>query len=223
MELKMNRTEAHTHNLDRFRWLAMFLSGWLLAGSAWAAETFVLDAAGRLTRADYGAAGVITYAYDSLGHLTNLVVQGSAKEVDSDNDKLPDAWEWVYFNGLSQKPGDDPNRNGRTNLQDYQQGTDPATDDNDGDGSSNAAEIAAGTDPFDANSSWKIQVVSTEPLTLSWAGAPGRSYRVQRAASPVGVFEDLTGFLPNQTPINTWTDPASPPGGAFYRVELKPD
>lgn len=200
--------------------LAPLTLGLLLALGA-AADTFVLDPMGRLTRANLGAAGVIEYKYDLLGHLTNLTVQGSAPLADTDRDGLPDAWEWVYFNGLSSKPGDDPNRNGRTNLQDYQQGTDPVSEDNDEDGFPNAAELTAGTNPFDPNSNLSVRVVSLRPLTLAWKGASGRVYRVQKALRLGGAFENLTLFAPNRTPENTWTDPAPPAEGAFYRIEVK--
>lgn len=63
--------------------------------------------------------------------ITTFTITGAATPGDSDADGLPDQWETLYFNGLSQGSSDDP----------------------DGDGRSNAAEFAAGTDPTVSNSS----------------------------------------------------------------------
>jgi Big-like domain-containing protein/IPT/TIG domain-containing protein/carboxypeptidase family protein/beta-propeller repeat-containing protein len=46
-------------------------------------------------------------------------------DVDSDGDGLPDWWELQYFGNLSQGANDDPDGDGRTNLQEYQQGRNP--------------------------------------------------------------------------------------------------
>src|SRR5207237_9848127 len=45
--------------------------------------------------------------------------------IDVDKDGLPDTWEKLYFGDLSQGPGDDPDKDGRPNLQEYQDGGDP--------------------------------------------------------------------------------------------------
>src|SRR5258706_16424560 len=47
---------------------------------------------------------------------------------DSDGDGLPDDWELRYFGSLSADgggPGDDPDHDGMSNLEEYQSGTDP--------------------------------------------------------------------------------------------------
>lgn len=46
--------------------------------------------------------------------------------IDADKDGLPDTWEMLYFNGLIQTPGGDPDMDGRPNLKEYQDGTDPS-------------------------------------------------------------------------------------------------
>jgi hypothetical protein len=48
---------------------------------------------------------------------------------DSDADGLSDSWEIQYFGDLSQTAADDPDGDGRTNLQEYQGGTDPTVPD----------------------------------------------------------------------------------------------
>ena len=97
--------------------------------------------------------------------------------LDVDADGLPDAWEQQYFNSISQGANGDPDGDGFTNLQEYNEGTNPAYSasnpndsdadglpdaweeqyfgsvtqspggDADGDGFSNLQELQAGTNP----------------------------------------------------------------------------
>jgi Bacterial Ig domain/IPT/TIG domain len=46
--------------------------------------------------------------------------------VDSDADGLPDLWELQYFGNLLQGPNDDPDGDGATNLQEFNQGRNPS-------------------------------------------------------------------------------------------------
>ncbi len=46
-------------------------------------------------------------------------------EADSDGDTLPDLWEQANFTSLAPLPGDDPDHDGKSNLAEYQNGTDP--------------------------------------------------------------------------------------------------
>src|SRR5207253_2213504 len=45
--------------------------------------------------------------------------------IDADKDGLPDTWERLFFGDLSQGGGDDPDKDGRPNLKEYQDGGDP--------------------------------------------------------------------------------------------------
>ena len=45
--------------------------------------------------------------------------------VDTDADGLPDSWEILYFSNLAQGPNDDPDADGKTNLQEYLAGSNP--------------------------------------------------------------------------------------------------
>ena len=79
---------------------------------------------------------------------------------DDDLDRLPDAWEdiWGGLIGVGSKNNDydgdgtpdgdeDFDQDGLTNLEEYQNRTDPTMADTDGDGVNDGAEIANGTDP----------------------------------------------------------------------------
>lgn len=192
----------------------------LLALATLAAENFTYDAAGRLTLADYGDSGFIRYEYDLLGHLTQMTVSTTTADTDADGDQLPDAWEWVYFGGLHETAPGDPNLNGRTNLEEFLAGSDPATQDNDGDGISNVDELTAGTDPFSADSCPRLTRLPGTGITLSWTSAPNRTYRILRATEPTGVFVAVTDYLPAQTSGNIWTDQEPQAGTRFYRLEI---
>ena len=73
---------------------------------------------------------------------------------DKDNDGMADDWELTH--GLN--PDDlsdaslDPDNDGLSNLQEYQQQTNPNKPDTDGDGAGDGEEVDAGTDPIDPNS-----------------------------------------------------------------------
>jgi hypothetical protein len=45
--------------------------------------------------------------------------------IDSDSDGLPDTWELQYFGNLNQSANGDPDGDGLTNLQEFQQGRNP--------------------------------------------------------------------------------------------------
>ncbi|HNS51081.1 MAG TPA: hypothetical protein PKO09_07850 [Anaerolineae bacterium] len=72
---------------------------------------------------------------------------------DSEGDGMPDPWEVLYgLNPLAGDGGGDLDGDGRTNLQEYLDGTDPSQPDSDGDGLSDSAEAVQGTDPQDFDS-----------------------------------------------------------------------
>lgn len=96
-----------------------------------------------------------TMGYDAAGNMlqrVTLVSQGA----DSDGDGMPDAWEEQYP-GLDPQTADghlDLDNDGLTNLEEYQQGTDPAQVDTDGDGMADGWEVDNSllpTDPSDGS------------------------------------------------------------------------
>ena len=197
--------------------------GALGAGRA-GAQAFEHDAAGRLSAAVYGAGARIDYRYQLDGSLTNVVVSGAQAEADADTDGLPDAWEWVFFNNLTNGPTADPNGNGKDNLWEFQNGGDPLDPDSDGDGALNKDEIAAGTDPLDPDSVFQVAdfALQAEGPVVAWSSISSRFYRVQRATNLVTGFETLQSNVPAVWPYNVITDlTAGTITARFYRIQLE--
>lgn len=197
--------------------------GALGAGRA-GAQAFEHDAAGRLSAAVYGAGARIDYRYQLDGSLTNVVTSGAQTEADADADGLPDAWEWVFFNTLTNGPTGDPNQNGKDNLWEFQNGHDPLDPDSDGDGALNKDEIAAGTDPLDPDSVFKVAGFALQAVgpVVAWSGVSSRFYRVQRATNLISGFETLQSNVPAVWPQTVVTDlTAGTVTARFYRIQLE--
>ncbi len=133
---------------------------------------------------------------------------------DADGDGLPDGWERQY--GLD--PAEAGGRHG-------------GSGDFDGDGLSNLAEFLFGSSPADGASSPLLPAVSAGPegVTLTFAGRPGRQYRILHAASPAGGWQAASGWLEGREGAIVWTDDGSATGSApasarsrFYRLEVRP-
>lgn len=81
---------------------------------------------------DVNTAGtyVITYnVQDAAGNPAVEVTRTVIVAEDSDSDGLPDDWEMRYFGNLDQGPDDDPDHDGKTNMEELLDGTDPAVSD----------------------------------------------------------------------------------------------
>lgn len=83
----------------------------------------------------------------------SIVDMGADEFVDNDDDDMADAWEIVHFGGFSRSGTNDNDAaggpDGLTDLQEYENSTDPARADTDGDGLNDGAELSLGTDPHD--------------------------------------------------------------------------
>ncbi len=72
-----------------------------------------------------GTAKVTITVTDQAGASDTQSWTLSVAWLDADQDGLPDTWEKMYFGDLAQGPGGDPDMDGRPNLKELQDGTDP--------------------------------------------------------------------------------------------------
>jgi hypothetical protein len=125
--------------------------------------------------------------------------------LDSDGDGLADAWEQQHFGTLNAQPGDDPDGDGMTNLQEYRSGTDPK------------------------NPQSLLEFVEIRPqsggIKLRWSSQPEKTYRVLRSASllaPSSQYQVIQSGLAATPPFNECLDS---PGGSgaqfFYLIQIE--
>ena len=65
--------------------------------------------------------------FDGNNDGTATIDMGVDECVDKDRDGLPDYWEMAYFGNVNQGSDDDYDGDGRNNIEEYQQGTNPAS------------------------------------------------------------------------------------------------
>jgi autotransporter-associated beta strand protein len=121
------------------------------------------------------------------------------RDPDSDDDGLPDVWEFAHFGNLTQS----------------------GTDDFDHDGTSNRAEYLLGLDPANASSAFRlaIQMSAGSGFTLTWPAQPSLPFSVERATSLSGPWTEI-GTLTATSTTGSFTDSNPPTGGRFYRVVM---
>ena len=130
--------------------------------SAWDdSHDFGIRGAGTL---DVNATGLVSgttyyyrfYASNSAGEDWANASQSFTTDAvaDADGDGMDDAWEVTYFGGTNVSDGSgNADGDGLTDLEEFQNGTNPTSADTDGDGLNDSAELAThGTDPTDADS-----------------------------------------------------------------------
>ncbi|MFO7726221.1 MAG: hypothetical protein R6V45_11795 [Oceanipulchritudo sp.] len=91
---------------------------------------------------------------------------------DTNENGLPDHWEWQTFGFLDVDPSADPDEDGRTNLQEWEQGTDPLDFFN---GQAPSLLSACGSVwylPVDSISSQSLNFILLRPDGRPWSGAP---------------------------------------------------
>lgn len=206
------------------KWHVIVALGLLLGIAPAKAQSPVYDAGGRLIESRLSNTQRVSYAYDSWGNITQSVSVGIQGEVDSDSDSLPDAWEWVFFNTLTNAAGGDPNQNGKNNLWEYQNGYDPLDPDSDGDGAPNTDETAAGTDPLNPDSVFEMSAfrVQVSGNVVQWQSATGKIYQLLRLSNLItGQWALVTGATASP-PLNVHTDATAVGAGPWlYRIELE--
>ncbi len=89
---------------------------------------------------------------DGLNNLGEYKAQTDLNDDDTDDDGMPDGWE--YAHGISpvspegaDGPAGDPDRDGLSNIEELALGTNPGNPDTDGDGMPDALEVEWGFDP----------------------------------------------------------------------------
>ena len=211
------------------RRIVVVIGAWLLPlalvlASEAQAQTLAYDTVDRLIQVRYDGTRLITCGYDANGYITNMTFTGNMPEEDADSDSMPDAWEWVYFNNLTNSATADPNQNGKNNLWEYQNGYDPLDPDSDGDGALNWDELAAGTDALDPLSVFQVSGVRFQVSgpVVEWSSATSKRYRIQRSAHLPGGFGNLLTNILATPPLNVHTDETAVGFGPWiYRVELE--
>jgi hypothetical protein len=145
--------------------------------------------------------------YVRYGSLGQYAITGSISiNPDLDGDGLPNAWELVFFGGL-------------TNA--------VVTADDDGDGSDNWSEYVSGYDPTNALSFFAITNFSAmtsngPPFIISWESVSGRVYGVNWSDQLTNTFTNISGDLPY--PAGSYTDMVERiEPQQFYRIEVRLD
>lgn len=131
---------------------------------------------------------------------------------DTDNDRMPDGWEWLNLGGTLNRPGDgDLDGDGLTNLDEYRYGSDPTNPDTSGDGISDGDAVHVygisplgdtGTDTSgDGLTDYRALFLGLDPM-IDYTDANGVPANVK-----VGWDGDLTTYDPYHPTVNpTGTD-----------------
>ena len=137
---------------------------------------------------------------------------GAAQTYDSDTDGIPDWWTQQYFGhaagqvGDLSRPGDDPDRDGRTNLQEYILGLNPNLPD--------AAKA-------------QLAIIRTSPMTnqLTFPTIHNRRYQISYTNSLGGSFSAAGGSIIGNGStgqyVDNGTDTGSPPTTKrYYKLDV---
>lgn len=126
---------------------------------------------------------------------------------DTNGNGIPDAWELVYFNNL-------------TNV--------TATSDWDEDGFLDVDEYFAGTDPKDPASLLKATATAQATsgaggFVVTWLSASNKNYLLARSTNLMSGFSWIASNIPATYPLNTYTDSSPAEASSVYRIELNKD
>lgn len=156
----------------------------------------------------YTQAGVYAWSAVAVAGATAVTNEGlitiDAPSGDSDADGIPDAWELLFFTGLTNATSDS---------------------DSDHDGFLDQHEYFAGTNPTNDQS---LLLITSETqataggIVVRWASEPAKLYMVERSADLVGQsFTALATHVSATPDLNSYTDAVPPAAGAIYRVGVE--
>lgn len=178
-------------------------------------------------RADDGVYAGVHYNTDLKGiYDAKIIVEGTSPivgsfrreatmafnikdDTDSDNDGLPDTWEKNV--GLNYKdplgdngPNGDPDKDGLTNMEEFENGTMPLDQDTDNGGENDGSEVTRDRDPFDPEDDkikppTSIRAVPYNGYVEVWVGILPRHDQIliHRSTSPEGPW---MSFMVDATP-----------------------
>ncbi|MFH0909529.1 MAG: hypothetical protein V1929_12285 [bacterium] len=135
--------------------------------------------------------------------LTRYLWEYLGRPADSDDDRLPDWWEWLYFGSATGAV---------------------ASTDNDADGHTAGQEYVAGTDPTNVNSVFEFASVGcvTAGATITWPSVSNRVYSISRGTNlSDSAFAPLNTNLVATPPVNVYTDTVQSAGPWFYRIRVR--
>ncbi len=161
----------------------------------------VLAADGRTVAFQSFASDLVPGDYNYRRDVFTLRLGGS----DSDGDGMDDDWEMAYFGTLDRDGSGDFDGDGRTDLQEFQAGTDPTN---------RGSILRALTVALQGGGATKVL----------WSAVPGKRYQVQFKDDLAGSgWITLPGVtLANGTTASGMDDSAGPHAHRFYRVILAP-
>lgn len=130
----------------------------------------------------------ISYTYDEVGNIKDRFINYP----DSDGDGMLDGWERLY--GLNPNFSDaslDNDSDGLSNMEEYQNHTNPSSPDSDGDGLTDGAEVHVfGTDPTKADCGDQGEVCQTCP-NVRIASTPPEYYSTLQEAYDMALDGDI--------------------------------
>ena len=146
---------------------------------------------------------------------------------DSDSDGMLDTWETTHFGDLSHDGTADSDKDGLTDLKEYQNETDPNDPDTDNDGLSDGWEVSNGQDPltatglvayypFNGNANDKSgntndgTVYGGATLALDRFGTEDSAYLFDGETGYIEVPHDSTLDLPSEITISAWINTQGP-------------
>ena len=98
--------------------------------------------------------------------------------------------------------------------------------DSDHDGVPDWLELIAGTDPYNPNSFLHItDMVSGNPVELTWSSVPGKTYQVLATTNLMSPMAPIAGAVvpaAPASPVTRWFDSSTNATNRYYRIQVLP-